>query len=91
MTTDELRKMREDIEGKKGASNREACIISKSEIARMKASTRIQSVQEKKQQMKIDDEMKQSQFASAAARKAKMLHMDQTRATKIAPTDIEQR
>ena len=57
----------------------------------MKASTKIQTVQEKKEQMKIEEEMKQTQFASAAARKAKMIEMDKTRASKLPPTDIETR
>ena len=57
----------------------------------MKRSTKIQSVQEKKDQKKIDDEMKQTQFASAAARKAKMVEMDKNRASKLPATDVEQR
>lgn len=82
--------MREDIEKGKGAT-RDAAILTQNDISRMKASTKIQSVQEKKEQSKIDEEMKKSQFASAAARKAKMQQLDKNRATKIPKTDIEQR
>jgi len=54
VTTDELRKMREDIEGKgKGGATRDAAIITAAEIERMKRSTKIQSVQEKKAEFKI--------------------------------------
>ena len=35
--------------------------------------------------------MKQTQFASAAARKAKMVEMDKNRASKLPATDVEQR
>ena len=45
--------MREDIAGGKGNAAREATIISAAEIERMKRSTKIQSVQEKKEQAKI--------------------------------------
>lgn len=82
--------MREDIEKGKGAT-RDAAILTQNDIARMKASTKIQSVQEKKDQAKIDQEMKQSKFASAAARKAKMQQLDKERANKVPATDIEQR
>lgn len=41
--------------------------------------------------MKIEEEMKQSQFANAKARKAKMLEMDKNRASKLPPSDIETR
>ena len=59
VTTDELRKMREDIEGKgKGGATRDAAIITREEIERMKRSTKIQSVQEKKDCAKIEQEQK---------------------------------
>ena len=35
--------------------------------------------------------MKQSQFANAAARKAKMQEMDKNRASKLPPSDVEVR
>ena len=41
VSNDELRKIRDDIEKGKGASNREAAILSQADIARMKASTKI--------------------------------------------------
>jgi len=52
--------MREDIAGGKGNAAREATIISASEIERMKRSTKIMSVQEKKEQLKLEEEMKQT-------------------------------
>ena len=82
--------MREDIE-KTGAATRDAAIVTRDEIERMKRSTKIQSVQEKKEQAKIEEEMKQTQFASAAARKKKMMEMDKNRASKLPPTDVETR
>lgn len=83
--------MREDIAGGKGNAAREATIITAAEIERMKRSTKIQTVQEKKEQLKIEEEMKQTQFASAAARKQKMMEMDKNRANKLPPSDIETR
>ena len=50
--------MREDISGNKGQATREAAIITREEIERMKRSTKIMSVQEKKEQAKIEEEMK---------------------------------
>jgi len=90
VSNDDLRKMREDIDKGKGAT-RDAAILTTNDIARMKASTKIQSVQEKKQQMKIESDMKHSQMSSAAARKAKMQELDKNRAKKTPATDIEQR
>ena len=58
VTNEELRKMREDISGNKGQATREAAIITREEIERMKRSTKIMSVQEKKEQAKIEEEMK---------------------------------
>ena len=81
--------MREDLQAGKGEAARNAAIITQAEIERMKRSTKIQSVQEKKEQMKIEEEMKQSQFANAKARKEKMLEMDKNRASKLPPSDIE--
>ena len=45
---DELRKLREDLISGKGEAARKAAILSKDDIERMKRSTKIQSVQEKK-------------------------------------------
>ena len=73
ITTDELRKLREDlVSGKKGEAAREAAILSQADIERMKRSTKIQSVQEKKDQLKIEQEMKQTSLAASNARKARM-------------------
>ena len=41
--------------------------------------------------MKIETEMKQTSFAAAAARKAKMQALDKNRATKMPSSDVEQR
>lgn len=43
VSNDELRKMREDIEKGKGAT-RDAAILTSNDIARMKASTKIETV-----------------------------------------------
>ena len=88
---DELRKLREDLISGKGEAAREAAILSKDDIERMKRSTKIQSVQEKKDQMKIEQEMKQTSLAASNARKAKMQEMDKNRASKLPPSEIEVR
>lgn len=72
ITTDELRKLREDLVSGKGEAAREAAILSQADIERMKRSTKIQSVQEKKDQLKIEQEMKQTSLAASNARKARM-------------------
>lgn len=72
ITTDELRKLREDLVSGKGEAAREAAILSQADIERMKRSTKIQSVQEKKDAMKIEQEMKQTSLAASNARKARM-------------------
>ena len=86
---DELRKLREDLISGKGEAAREAAILSKDDIERMKRSTKIQSVQEKKDQLKIEQEMKQTSLAASNARKAKMQEMDKNRASKLPPSEIE--
>ncbi len=59
VNNDDLRKMRGDIEKTKGATaTREAAVISQSEIARMKASTKIQSANEAAEQKRIAEEQK---------------------------------
>ena len=88
---DELRKLREDLISGKGEAAREAAILSKDDIERMKRSTKIQSVQEKKDQLKIEQEMKQTSLAASNARKAKMQEMDKNRASKLPPSEIEVR
>ena len=72
ITTDELRKLREDLVSGKGEAAREAAILSQADIERMKRSTKIQSVQDKKDAMKIEQEMKQTSLAASNARKARM-------------------
>ena len=72
ITTDELRKLREDLVSGKGEAARMAAILSQADIERMKKSTKIQSVQEKKESMKIEQEMKQTSLAASNARKARM-------------------
>ena len=88
---DELRKLREDLISGKGEAAREAAILSKDDIERMKRSTKIETVQEKKQSMKIEQEMKQTSLAASNARKAKMQEMDKNRASKLPPSEIEVR
>ena len=88
VTTDDLRKMRGDIE-KTGKATREATVLSVSEIARMKASTKIQSADETAQLKRIQEEQKAQRQAAAKDRKAKMMQMDQERSKKLPPTEIE--
>ena len=72
ITTDELRKLREDLVSGKGEAASTAAILSQADMERMKKSTKIQSVQEKKESMKIEQEMKQTSLAASNARKARM-------------------
>ena len=79
--------MREDLQ--KGKQQREAGIVTANELARIKASTKIQTKQETLAHKKISDEQKEQQQAAAKARKLRMVAMDQERSSKVKPTDIE--
>ena len=83
----DIASMREDLQ--KGKQPRDAGVVTASELARIKASTKIQTKQETIAQKKIQDEQKEQQQAAAKARKARMVAMDQERSSKVKPTDIE--
>lgn len=67
-----------------------AAIIDKNDIERMKASTKIETVEMKKQASMLATQMRETQLADSNARKARMQAMDRERANKVPPTDIEQ-
>ena len=89
VTSDMLRSIKADIEKTGKTSNREAGIVTSSDIERMKRSAKVMTQQEQTQAKKISDEQKQQQQAASKARKTKMVGMDKDRATKIPPTQIE--
>ena len=79
--------MRDDMQRVKGT--REAAVLSQAEIARMKASTKIQSANEAAEQKRIMEEQKAQRQAMAKTRKQKMIQMDGERSKKLPPTEIE--
>ena len=89
VTTDDLRKMRADIEKTGKGGTREAAIVTAADIARMKESSKIVSEKDTQLQKKINEEQKAQQQAAAKARKTKMMQMDRDRSKKLPPTEIE--
>ena len=73
MSNDELRKMRSDIEKTGKGANREAAVLTASDIARMKAASKITTEKDQAAQKRILEEQKAQQQAAAKARKAKMV------------------
>jgi hypothetical protein len=70
----EIEAMRDDLN--KGKAPREAAIVTAADLARIKASTKIQSQQETMLAKKISDEQKEQQQTQAKARKTRMVTMD---------------
>lgn len=88
VTAKDIKTMRDELI--KGKAPRDAGIVTASEIARIKASTKIQSQEEAKLTKKINIEQKEQQQAQAKARKARMVALDQERASKLKPSELEQ-
>ena len=61
VSNDDLRKMRGDIAKTGKGANREAAVISASEIARMKQSAVVTSQRDQQQQKRIQEEQKAQQ------------------------------
>jgi len=86
LSKEELRDLRNQTEtGKKS----DALVISKAELDRMKASTKILTKDEEAQQKKLFEEQKDQQMAAAKARKKKMVEMDKTRTNKIPQSEYQ--
>jgi hypothetical protein len=79
--------MRADIGG--NGANREAAIVTKNDIARMRMASKVTSDADQANNKKILEEQKAQQQAAAKARKAKMVHMDRNRSSKLPATEIE--
>jgi len=86
VSLEELRKIRTKTE--KNQAN-DAVIISKTDLARIKQSTKIQTKDQQMQQKKLLEEQKEAAMAKAKQRKEKMQQMDATRAAKVKPTDFQ--
>lgn len=87
VTQEMLRSIREETQ--KHPTSK-AAIIDANEINRMKASTKIETAEMKKQSAMLATQLRETQLADSNARKARMQAMDRERANKVPPTDIEQ-
>lgn len=81
-----MRRIREETEKK---PTRTSDIVNKGEIERMKASTKIETKDDKAEAKKLYSEQLQQQQAAAKARKERMIEMDRERASKLPPTEQE--
>jgi len=84
ISIDELRTIR----GKTEANNQQdAVIISANELSRIKDATTIKTKDQLMQERTLNNEQKDAAMAKSKARKAKMVEMDQQRASKIKPEE----
>jgi hypothetical protein len=90
VTHDELRKLRNEVETEKSKQNREAAILSKEELERIKRSTKIESREHMETTKRMLATQKDVQMAQTKERKKRMVEMDKERQKKLPPTDIEQ-
>lgn len=65
----------------------DAVVISKAELDRIKDATTVKTKDQVIVEKKLAEEQKTAALAKSKAKKAKMMEMDQARATKIQPTD----
>lgn len=86
ISKDELRRIREQTE--KGLQA-DALIMPKTELERIRGSTRIVTKEEEKLTKKMLNEQKEQQRGAAKARKKRMQEMDKERASKIPPTEYQ--
>lgn len=82
----ELRKIREQTE--KGLKA-DAIVLPRSELERIKGSTKIVTKEEQKLTKKMLDEQVEQQRGAAKARKKRMVAMDQERASKVPPDEFQ--
>ena len=82
----QMRQLREDT--KKGKAT-VGTILSQAELDRIKASTKIETLEDKRATQKLSKEQHEQAQAAAKARKAKMVTMDRERAHKVPPTQVE--
>jgi len=67
----------------------ESAIITKSELERIKRSTKIQTKEQKSQQNRLIEEQKDQQMAAAKARKERMVKNDRLRASRLPKNEFE--
>ena len=82
-----LRSIRDETTKK---PSRQAAVIDRNEIEKMKQRTKIETAEMIKEQAKLSTQMRDTKLADSNARKARMQAMDRERANKVPPTDIEQ-
>jgi len=87
VTQDMLRSIRTEVVKK---PTNKASIVDMSEIDRIKASTKIETADDKKMAATLAKTQKEASMAESMARKNRMQAMDKARSTRVAPTDIEQ-
>lgn len=79
VTHDELRKLRNEVETEKSKQNREAAILSKEELERIKRSTKIESREHMETTKRMLATQKDVQMAQTKERKKRMVEMDKER------------
>lgn len=87
VTQDMLRSIRDETVKK---PSRQAAVIDRNEIEKMKSRTKIETAEMIKEQAKLATQMRDTKLADSNARKARMQAMDKERANKVPPSDIEQ-
>jgi len=87
VSADLLRSIRNETEKK---PSHKAAILNHSDIARMQASSKIDSAQDIKNAETLAKTQKEFAMQQSNARKTRMQTMDKERANKVAPSDIEQ-
>jgi hypothetical protein len=87
VSQDFLRSIRNEVTKK---PTNKAAILEYNEINRMKASTKIETADDKKMAATLAKTQKEAAMEQSKARKERMQAMDKERSTKVAPTDIEQ-
>lgn len=87
VSTEELRSLRKDVA--KGGKQEHAMIMTKDELARIKASTKIVTASDRTAENKIMQEQWVKQQQAATSRKERMAAADKARAHKVPPTDLE--
>jgi hypothetical protein len=79
--------LRKDVA--KGGKQEHAMIMTKDELARIKASTKIVTASDRTAENKIMQEQWVKQQQAATSRKERMAAADKARAHKVPPTDLE--
>jgi hypothetical protein len=87
VSQDMLRSIRSQVEKK---PTNKAAVITNTDIDRMKASIKIETADDLKAAATLAKTQKESAMEQSNARKTRMQAMDRERASKVAPSDIEQ-